>query len=403
MADHTLRAYELRRQEVELIYPLLLLFGFASAIAQRSLDPLTITIAPDLATAPETVALLASAAAVPFALAQPVLGPMGDHFGKERVIKGALWLLAFSVFFSAFVPIFAMLMALRVVTGAASGGIIPISQAILGDLYTGHRRQVCIARVTMAAFVGQLAGASFAGLVVGWIGWRGVLLASSAVVFASAMLATMKIPNSPARPKGEFSIRAILRNYRALFRLPRAWACYLTGFLQSGTIFGLLPFIAYILEGQKNGGPREAGLIIAGYCLGSLAYALGASYILRRLTRPQMLITGAVIAGLSLIAFGQGYHWSSQIGIFAVVGFGFFLQHNAIQGEVSDLSEDLRASAYSMHAFAFCVGAAAAPVVYGLAFPAVGAGTALTVAGLLFLCTGIVSGSLFIWFRRVGI
>ncbi|MDP4593959.1 MAG: MFS transporter, partial [Beijerinckiaceae bacterium] len=70
-----------------MMYPLLLLFGFASAIAQRSLDPLTVTIARDFATAPETVALLSTAVAVPFALAQPVLGPLGDHFGKERVIK----------------------------------------------------------------------------------------------------------------------------------------------------------------------------------------------------------------------------------------------------------------------------------------------------------------------------
>ena len=390
-------------QQPTVIYPLLLLFGFASSIAQRSLDPLTVTIAADLATAPETVALLTTAALIPFALAQPVLGPLGDHFGKEKVIKGALWLLALSVFFSAFAPVFALLMSLRIVTGAASGGIIPVSQAILGDLYAGHRRQVYIARVTMAAFIGQLAGASFAGLVVGWIGWRGVMLAASAVVFACAMLATVKIANSPPKPKGPFSVRAVARNYRALFRMPRAWACYLTGFSQSGIMFGLMPFIAYVLERQNNGGPAEAGLIIAGYCVGSLAFALGASYILRLLSRPHMLIAGSIIAGVGLMVFGQGFHWTGQIAIFTIVGFGFFLQHNAIQGEVSDLSEELRASAYSMHAFAFCVGAATAPILYGLAFPTVGASATMIGAGIVFVSTGVASGALFAWFRHRGI
>lgn len=386
-----------------MIYPLLLLFGFASAIAQRSLDPLTVTIASDFTMAPETVALLATAVAVPFALAQPVLGPLGDHFGKERVIKAALWLLAFSVLAGAFVPVFAGLVLSRIISGAASGGIIPISQAILGDLYTGHLRQVRIARVTMAAFIGQLAGASFAGLVVGWVGWRGVMVLSSLVVFAAALLATIKIPKPAPRERKPFSIRTVLRNYRTLFRMPRAWACYLTGFMQSGIIFGLLPFIAYLLERQNNGGPREAGFVIAGYCVGSLIFALGASYILRLMKRPHMLVAGALIASGGLVLLALGFHWSIQVVIFAIVGFGFFLQHNAIQGEVSDLSEELRASAYSFHAFAFCVGAATMPVMYGLAIPAIGAKATLLTAAVLFGATGIISGSLFAWFHRRGI
>ena len=98
-----------------------------------------------------------------------------------------------------------------------------------------------------------------------------------------------------------------------------------------------------------------------------------------------------------------GFHWSIQVVIFAIVGFGFFLQHNAIQGEVSDLSEELRASAYSFHAFAFCVGAATMPVMYGLAIPAIGAKATLLTAAVLFGATGIISGSLFAWFHRRGI
>ncbi len=386
-----------------LVYTLLLLFGFTSALAQRSLDPLTIRISEDLLVRPETVALLSTAIAVPFALVQPVLGPLGDHFGKDKIIKGAMWLLALSTFASAFVPAFLWLMGLRVLSGAASGGIIPISQAIVADLYTGHKRQICIARITMAAFIGQLAGASFAGLVVGWVGWRGVLLACSTVVFAAAILASIKIPRPPPLNRGPLSIRTILRNYGTLFRMPRAWACYATGFMQSGTLFGLLPFIAYLLENAKNGGPREAGLVIAGFCLGSLAFALTAGWILRLLSRPMMIVSGAVITAVSLYFFAQGFAWTLQTLIFSVVGFGFFLQHNAIQGEVSNLSEELRASAYSMHAFAFCAGTALSPILYGLAFPSLGARFTLICAAISFLTVGILSSTAFTVMHRRGI
>ncbi|MCC2097665.1 MAG: MFS transporter [Hyphomicrobiales bacterium] len=386
-----------------MVYTLLLLFGFTSALAQRSLDPLTIRISEDLLVAPETVALLSTAIAIPFALAQPVLGPLGDHFGKDKVIKGALWLLALSTFASAFAPAFLWLMGLRVLSGAASGGIIPISQAIVADLYTGHRRQICIARITMAAFIGQLAGASFAGMVVGWIGWRGVLLACSTVVFAAAILASVRIPKPPPLARGPLSVRAIVRNYGLLFRMPRAWACYATGFMQSGTLFGLLPFIAYLLENQKNGGPREAGLVIAGFCMGSLVFALSAGWILRLLSRPLMITSGAIITAIALFFFAQGYDWTLQTGIFTIVGFGFFLQHNAIQGEVSNLSEELRASAYSMHAFAFCAGTALSPILYGLAFPSLGAKITLICAAVSFASVGAISATAFLVMYRRGI
>ena len=334
---------------------------------------------------------------------QPVLGPLGDHFGKDKIIKGALWLLALSTFASAFVPAFLWLMGLRVLSGAASGGIIPISQAIVADLYTGHKRQICIARITMAAFIGQLAGASFAGLVVGWIGWRGVLLACSTVVFAAAILASIKIPRPPPLNRGPLSIRTILRNYGSLFRMPRAWACYANCYIQAGIMFGLLPFVSLILERLNLGAAREAGFIIAGFSAGSLLFVLAIRITVRLLSRSGLLIVGAVIGCIGLLAASTGPQWYWLMIIFACSGFGYFLQHNAIQGAVADLSEDYRASAYSMHASMFFLGTATAPILYSFAFASLGVRATLTIAATVFIVVGIASSALFAWFQRRGI
>ena len=51
-------------------------------------------IALDFATSVGVVALLASAFALPFGFSQPFLGPMGDAFGKDLVIKVATAVLA---------------------------------------------------------------------------------------------------------------------------------------------------------------------------------------------------------------------------------------------------------------------------------------------------------------------
>src|SRR5262245_40067386 len=64
-----------------------LVFGacaFASGFALRIVDPLILPVAGHFAVTPATAALLTSAYALPYALAQPLLGPLGDRFGKER-------------------------------------------------------------------------------------------------------------------------------------------------------------------------------------------------------------------------------------------------------------------------------------------------------------------------------
>jgi MFS family permease len=74
---------------------------------------------------PARVALLASAFALPYALVQPVLGPVADAWGKQRVILFALAFQAVFLFASALAPTLMILLVLRALTGAAGGGVFP--------------------------------------------------------------------------------------------------------------------------------------------------------------------------------------------------------------------------------------------------------------------------------------
>jgi MFS family permease len=53
----------------------------ASVLAGRALDPLVAEIGAEFGVAAATVALLGTAYALPYALVQPVLGPVGDAIG----------------------------------------------------------------------------------------------------------------------------------------------------------------------------------------------------------------------------------------------------------------------------------------------------------------------------------
>ena len=61
--------------------------GFASTFSSRAVEPMVGVIARDLGTDVQTAALLSAAFALPYAFVQPILGPVGDAVGKERVMK----------------------------------------------------------------------------------------------------------------------------------------------------------------------------------------------------------------------------------------------------------------------------------------------------------------------------
>src|ERR671910_2559148 len=103
--------------------------GFASSFSGRAVEPMVGLIARDLASTPQTIALLSAAFALPYAFIQPVLGPIGDALGKERVMKVALSVLFLALACSIFAPDAATLFTLRIIAGAAAGGANPPSLA----------------------------------------------------------------------------------------------------------------------------------------------------------------------------------------------------------------------------------------------------------------------------------
>jgi MFS family permease len=146
--------------------------GFSGALATRLLDPLITSIASDFSTSVGVVALLASAFALPFGFSQPFLGPMGDAFGKALVIKVATAVLAICLLASALAPDLTLLFVSRVLGGIATGGIMPVCMALIGDSFALSVRQVAMSRYIAAT---PWSGVSAGGIIAEFIGWRGRL------------------------------------------------------------------------------------------------------------------------------------------------------------------------------------------------------------------------------------
>jgi MFS family permease len=75
---------------------------FASTLFSRAVDPVVPKIAADLGIDVKTAALLSTAFTFPYAFTQPVLGTIGDFFGKTRLVNVSLAVVVTATVLGAF-------------------------------------------------------------------------------------------------------------------------------------------------------------------------------------------------------------------------------------------------------------------------------------------------------------
>jgi MFS family permease len=143
------------------------LTGFASNIAIRIVDPIVPVLAREFNVTVAVAALLASAYTLPYALGQPILGPLGDSKGKAHVMAIALLVLAAGLVGSMCAWSITSMAVFRAISGLAAGATIPLGIAMIGDRFPMEERQVALSRYLLAIIVGQLSGAPLAGIMAG--------------------------------------------------------------------------------------------------------------------------------------------------------------------------------------------------------------------------------------------
>ncbi len=348
---------------------LILVFGvtaFASALTLRALDPLLVGVAAEFEATAGRVALLASAFALPYALIQPVLGPVGDALGKRRVIVACALVLAMALLGCALAPSLPALFAGRVIAGLAAGGIMPLVLATFGDAVPLAQRQVAMSRILAWAIGGQVAGGALAGLAAGYVGWRGVMAVCALAALAGGLVLWRDRRRAPERPAVRVDPVTALLRYREILGNPAAWPLFSGVAVEGALVFGMFPFLAVLLLARGVGGTAEAGLSLGCFGIGGFAYAALAPWLLRRFGQANMLRLGGGTAAAGLLGVAAADGVWALVAASLLLGLGYFTMHNSIQVRVTELSPTARGSAVALHAFSFFMGQSLGPAIFGL-------------------------------------
>jgi predicted MFS family arabinose efflux permease len=183
------------------------------------------------------------------------------------------------------------------------------------------------------------------------------------------------------------------RGYRDVFRNPKAIVCFSAVFAEGIIIFGLFPYLALLLEERGAGGLKEAGFVLAGFALGGFAYTVLVRLMLARLGLFNLIKIGGIVCGIGLAALSLGTSWPVELLIFSVVGVGFYMIHNSLQTQATELAPDNRGSAVAAHAFFFFLGQAFGPLVYRFGFALAGSEWMLLASGVAMAGVGLATAT----------
>lgn len=369
---------------------------FMVAAEARVISPLLPAIATDFDVSIARAGYLISAYSIPYGMFQLVYGPLADRFSRQRVMGVALSLFALGTLVSGFAPTLVTLDLLRLATGAAAAGVIPVALAYVGDAVPYERRQATLGRVVSISSFGGVMSAALGGIIASVLSWRALFVAYgvlAGLVAAWMLLTPVRRARTAPAPR-----RGILGPYVQLFRAAgrRAAALYMLVFVEGAVAMSTIGFLGGLLFERDGFSYAVIGALLT---LGGVASVVTGQLIgrlvLRLSERGMVLLGGLMLAAAYLVVGLQPVLLFFPLGML-LQGAGFVIAHSTLQARATELAPSQRGTAVALFAFSLFWGGGLGTFAAGLMIDQLGygatiLGTALACAGFAWLGTRLLS------------
>jgi predicted MFS family arabinose efflux permease len=333
--------------------------GFASQAQARVTDSLLPQIAIDFHTTVGAAALVVTVYAITHGTIQFVAGPIGDRFGKFRVVAIASLVAAVLVAVCGTATSLPQLALARLATGTVAGWVIPISMAYVGDVTPFDRRQPVLARYASGYILGQLFGQAAGGVLGDLIGWRNVMfvLAGMFAVAAGGLILEIIVdPRTRSSGPSHGAPRGFVADYAAVLKDPFARVIMIVGFVEAALAWGAFTYIGADLHARFAVSFTLVGVTVAFFGIGGLIYAGLVRHFVRRLGQTGLpLVGGALLAIAYVVLAVEPRWWLAPIAV-TVIGLGFYMFHNTLQTNATQVTPESRGTAVALFAAALYLG-----------------------------------------------
>ena len=389
-----------------LAFVALSLAAFGSGISQRVADPLLPRFASEFGVSLGAASWIVTIFTLAYGLNQLCFGPLGDRFGKYRVIAWACVACSVATLLCALAPGFQMLLAARLVAGAMLAAIIPLAMAWIGDVVPYEERQPVLARFLIGQILGVSVGQLLGGLAADYLGWRvPFFLLAVGFVCVSVMLFAMQ-RRLPARALSVASaeghaLQRMFREFALVLRQPWARVVTITVFLEGAFLFGAFAFIATHLHRTHGLSLSAAGTVVMLFGFGGFLFAATSRRFVQRFGETGLALWGGVSMFISLLAIALMPTWWWSVPACFMAGLGFYMLHNTLQTNATQMAPERRGAALAAFAFCFFTGQSAGLALAGAVTESIGTRGIIVVGAVGVLLVALAFAKLK-WRQRVG-
>jgi MFS family permease len=172
---------------------------FMSVLGSTILNVPIANIAHDLHVSIADASLLITSQAITFATLLPLGDWLGNRFGRRNVYCIVIAVYGICGFVGAVAPNLAVLVAVRIVQGAAAAGIVPLVMTLLAELYDPGDRPLALSAWATANSAGQALGPPLGGILTSLFGWRSIFLPAALIAVFACIGAWRYLPGDVPR------------------------------------------------------------------------------------------------------------------------------------------------------------------------------------------------------------
>ena len=189
------------RQHYGLTFAVLALGAGTYSVLQSLVAPALPEIQRDLHTSTTAVAWILTAYLLSASILTPIMGRLGDMFGKERWLVYSLGILAAGTLLAALATNITVMIVARIIQGAG-GAIFPLAFGIIRDEFPRERVASGIALISAILGIGGGLGIVLAGPIVSALSYHWLFWIPFVLVVIATVMTVFFVPESPIKSPG---------------------------------------------------------------------------------------------------------------------------------------------------------------------------------------------------------
>lgn len=373
---------------------LLLLLGFVGLIINSSnyVESILIpAISQDFWLEIHQAGIIATAYFLCFGASTLFAGPLADRYGKTEIIILSVIFFTSSMILSSLATGLKSLVFFRALSGIFAAPVLPVSNALISDIFVQRERQLALGIFQSICMIGQCLCMLVGGILIIFLGWRSMYALIAICAFLSLFMLFPVKKKLVSRKNKDLSIIA---NYKTIFQVPANRQTYLVILVQGGLILGLISYLGAYIKSVVNLNFFLTGLIISSFGVTTLLFSGVGSKLAGKWGQKKVILTGlffGMLANIILFCWGKFILFIAMAPVF--LGLTFIFSHVTLLSIVSEFSIKARGSALAIVAGCFIAGGGIGAAVGGYVIGSFGYQTlfllyALTFLTLIFLVRG---------------